>query len=61
VWLRTKLMARWTVALTYILALSLLLMINLSLWVQLIFPAWTLLVSVVILIRSSRSEMHLTD
>jgi len=61
VWLRTKLMACWTVALTYILALSLLLMINLSLWVQLIFPAWTLLVSVVILIRSSRSEMHLTD
>jgi hypothetical protein len=61
VWLRTRLMRRWTVVLTYALALALLVMINLSLWVQLIFPAWTLLISVLILIRSSQSEMHLTD
>jgi hypothetical protein len=59
VWLRTGLMARWTVVLTYVLALSLLLMITLSLWVQLVFPAWTLLISTLILVRSTRSEMHL--
>jgi hypothetical protein len=59
VWLRTGLMARWTVVLTYVLALSLLLMITLSLWVQLIFPAWTLLISTLVLLRSTRSEMHL--
>ena len=38
VWLRTGLMARWTVGLTYVLAIALLLMITLSLWVQLILP-----------------------
>jgi len=61
VWLRTVLMARWTVVFTYLLALALLLMIDLSLWVQLVFPAWTLLISSLILIRSSRSDLHLTD
>jgi hypothetical protein len=59
VWLRTGLMARWTVVLTYLLALALLLMIDLSLWVQLAFPVWTLLISALILVRSTRSQMHL--
>ena len=59
VWLRTGLMARWAVVLTYVLALTLLLMITLSLWVQLVFPAWTLLISALILVRSTRSEMQL--
>lgn len=57
VWLRTGLMKRWTVVLTYTLALTLLVMINLSLWVQLVFPAWTLLISVLILRRSSGSAL----
>ena len=61
VWLRTGLMARWAVVLTYVLALTLLLMITLSLWVQLVFPAWTLLISALILVRSTRSEMQLDD
>ena len=59
VWLRTGVMARWAVVLTYVLALILLLMITLSLWVQLVFPAWTLLISALILVRSTRSEMQL--
>jgi len=54
-------MARWAVVLTYVLALILLLMITLSLWVQLVFPAWTLLISALILVRSTRSEMQLDD
>ncbi len=53
VWLRTGLMRRWTVLLTYVLALILLVMINLSLWVQLVFPMWVLLISVLILTRRS--------
>jgi hypothetical protein len=61
VWLRTGLMKRWTIVLTYVLALTLLVMINLSLWVQLVFPAWTLLISLLILFRPSRSAMHMTD
>ena len=59
VWLRTGLMARWTVLLTYLLALSLMLMIDLSLWVQLVFPVWTLLISSLILVRSTKSSMLL--
>ena len=59
VWLRTGLMARWTVLLTYLLALSLMLMIDLSLWVQLVFPVWTLLISALILVRSTKSAMLL--
>lgn len=57
VWLRTGLMRRGTVVLTYVLALTLLVMINLSLWVQLVFPAWTLLISLLILFRSSGSAL----
>lgn len=55
VWLRTAVMPRWTSILSYVLALGLLLMISLSLWVQLIFPVWTLVVSVVFLVRVSRA------
>ncbi len=61
VWLRTGLMRRWTIVLTYALALALLLMINLSLWVQLVFPAWTLLISIVILFRLSRPDTPPVD
>lgn len=60
-WLRTGLLPRWTSVLTYALALALLLMIDLSLWVQMIFPAWTLIISLLILIRSSRAGLRVID
>ena len=56
IWVRTRVMPRLFVALTYVLALFLLLGINLSLWTQLIFPAWVLAVSIFILVASRRSE-----
>jgi len=46
IWLRTGLMPRWLVILTFLLAVSLLIIINLSLWVTLIFPVWVILISV---------------
>ncbi len=49
IWLRTGLMPRWLAVITYLLALALLLIIDLSLWVTLIFPAWVLMISVFIL------------
>lgn len=55
-WLRTGLMKLWTILLTYALALVLLLMINLSLWIQLVFPAWTLLISILFLIKRARTS-----
>ena len=57
VWLRTGLMGRWTVGLTYALALVLLVMISFSLWVQLVFPVWTLLISVRILLASKKEML----
>jgi len=39
-------MPRWLVMVTYLLALALLVIINLNLWVALIFPAWVFVISV---------------
>ena len=52
IWLRTGLMPRWLVILTYLLALSLLIIINLSLWITLIFPAWVIIISVETLVMN---------
>lgn len=49
IWLRTGLAPRWLVWVTYSLALALLLVVNFSLWVTLIFPAWVFLISLYIL------------
>jgi hypothetical protein len=54
IWLRTGLMLRGWAFLTYALALVLLLSIDYSLWVILIFPGWVLVVSVYILILNLR-------
>jgi hypothetical protein len=49
IWLRTGLAPRWLVWVTYALALALLLVVNFSLWVTLIYPAWVFLISLFIL------------
>lgn len=49
IWWRTGLMPRWLALITYLLAIGLLLVINFSLWVALIFPAWVLLISIYLL------------
>ena len=53
IWWRTGIMPRWLAMITYLLALMLLLVINLSLWVTLIFPAWVFVISVVKLVTES--------
>lgn len=58
IWLRTGLMQRGWVFLTYALALVLLLSISYSLWVTLIFPIWVLAVSVYFLILNLREPRH---
>ena len=55
IWMRTRLMPRLLVWLTYALALVLLLAINLSLWVIMVFPVWVIAVSVYILMVSFRN------
>jgi len=56
IWLRTGLLPRWLALVTYLLALVLLVVINLNLWITLVFPIWVLLISVFKLISDSRRQ-----
>jgi hypothetical protein len=47
-------MPRWLAIVTYATALLLLFVTSLSLWVTLIFPAWVLGVSILILVQNYR-------
>ncbi|GAA4472832.1 hypothetical protein GCM10023094_05500 [Rhodococcus olei] len=50
IWWRTGVMPRVMVAVTYLVALALLLVVSLSLWATLAFPTWVLLISTYILV-----------
>ncbi len=54
IWMRTRVMPRVFVFLTYALAFLLLVSSNLTLWLVLVFPAWVFVISVFILIISLR-------
>ena len=56
IWIRTRVMPRVFVFLTYALALLLLVSSNLTLWLILVFPAWVFVISMFILIISLRGE-----
>ncbi len=49
IWIRTALMPHWLAVITYLLALALLVVVNYSPWITLVFPAWVLLISLFIL------------
>ena len=53
-WMRTQVVPRWLAILTALLALVLLITIGLSPWLPLLFPAWILIVSILILISNYR-------
>ncbi|MBV8966116.1 MAG: hypothetical protein JO191_08070, partial [Mycobacteriaceae bacterium] len=52
IWLRTRLMPKWLVGVTYLVAVSILVASDLSMWVTLAFPVWVLIVSGLFLGRS---------
>jgi len=54
IWIRTRIMPRPLVFLTYGLAVVLLLGISLSIWMTLIFPGWVFVISVYLLILNYR-------
>jgi hypothetical protein len=56
IWLKTGLMPRWLVGVTYLVAVGLLIAGDVSMWLTLAFPAWVLVVSVLILLRSGFIE-----
>lgn len=51
IWLRTALMPRWLVVVSYLAALCLLVASDTASWITLAFPVWVLVVSVLMLVR----------
>jgi hypothetical protein len=51
IWLKTGLMPRWLVALSYLAAVGLLIASDITMWLVLAFPVWVLVVSVLLLTR----------
>ena len=56
IWLRTGLMPRWLVGLSYLTAVALLLASDVSMWVTMAFPVWVLVVSGLLLARAGLFE-----
>jgi hypothetical protein len=56
--MRAAAMPRWVSFLGYLVALGLLVASSGQPWLQLAFPAWVLLVSIVILVRSARPSVR---
>lgn len=56
IWLRTGLMPRWMVILSYLAALTLIIGGDTSMWLTLAFPAWVLVVSVLFLVEDGAFE-----
>lgn len=54
-WLRTRVMPRWLAFFSYLVALVLLFLINVSEWIYLVFPMWMLIVSLAMLLWRLRS------
>lgn len=52
IWLKTALMPRWLALLSYLAALTLLTVSDISMWATMTFPAWVLVVSILILLRA---------
>ena len=56
IWLRTGLMPRWLVGLSYLAAVGLLLASDISMWITMAFPVWVLMVSGLLLARAGLFE-----
>lgn len=61
IWIRTRVMPRLFVFLTYGLALVMLITVDLSLWLLLLFPLWVFVISLYILFISLRGETAEAD
>lgn len=57
-WRKTGLMPQWLVALSYVVALAVLIASDVSMWVTMAFPFWVLMVSGLILLRAGVFESN---
>ncbi|MGK2854751.1 MAG: hypothetical protein ACSLE3_11735, partial [Microbacteriaceae bacterium] len=58
IWLRTGLMPRWLVIVTYLVAVGLLVAGDISMWMVLAFPVWVFVVSMLLLTRAGVIDLH---
>ena len=58
IWRKTGLMPGWLVIATYVVAVSLLIAGDVSMWVTMTFPVWVLVVSGLILVRAGVFDSH---
>lgn len=61
IWLRTSLMPRWLVIVTYLVAVGLLIASDISMWLTMAFPAWVLVVSLLLLVRAGVIDLDHAD
>lgn len=61
IWLKTRLMPKWLVITTYVLAVTLLVASDVSLWLTMVFPGWVLMVSLLALVRAGVIDLHFDD
>lgn len=61
IWLKTGLMPRWLVGVTYVVAVGLLLASDISMWLTLAFPIWVLVVSTLLLVRAGVIDLDRDD
>ena len=61
IWLKTGLMPRWLVGVTYVVAVGLLLASDISMWLTLAFPIWVLVVSVLLLVSAGVIDLDRDD
>jgi len=56
IWLQTKMIPRWLVYVTYVLAVILLLSISRNIWFTLAFPAWVFVISVYLFVGNMHTQ-----
>jgi hypothetical protein len=61
IWLKTGLIPRWLVGVTYLVAIGLLLSSDVSMWLTVAFPVWVLVVSLLLLVRAGVIDLDRDD
>jgi hypothetical protein len=61
IWLKTGLMPRWLVAVSYLAAVGLLVASDITMWLTLAFPVWVLVVSLLLLARAGVIDLDRDD
>ena len=61
IWLKTRLMPTWLIAVTYVASVAILVASDFSIWVTIVFPVWVLLVSLLALVRAGVIDLRHDD